>query len=59
MRKALINIVREVEADLVDLLDRKELGRYALNKGFDKIKERIREITGELQIVVEILAEGN
>ena len=53
--KNLIDFVREIEADLVDLLKRKELGRYALNKGFDRIKARIIEITSELEDVVKIL----
>ena len=56
MTKSLIDFVGEVEGGLADLLDRKELGRYAPNKGFGKIKQRIIEIAGEIQTVVEILA---
>lgn len=55
MKKNLMAVVREVERNLADLLDRKELGRYILNKEFDKIYKRINEVVDDLRIVVKIL----
>lgn len=52
----LVDVVREAECTLVDLLNRKELGRYALNKEFDKIYKTIDEIVDNLHIVVNTLA---
>jgi hypothetical protein len=54
--KTLKDIVREVESNLVDLLDRKELGRYDLNKDFDKIYKKIDEVVDNLHIVISTLA---
>ena len=48
-------VVREAQRNLADLLDRKELGRYILNKEFDKIYKRINEVVDDLRIVVKIL----